>query len=141
MGTRSVEEVADVCGGRKFFQVYVWRDRELMADLLKRSAAAGYEAIMITVDTAVLGRRERDVRHGFSLPPKLGPDTIIDGLLHPRWLLDFLSNEPIKFSNCEGATVATAAMRSRWPSTSTASSTRRCRGTTSSGSEIAGTDR
>ena len=104
MGTRSVEEVADVCDGRKFFQVYVWRDRELMADLLERSAAAGYEAIMITVDTAVLGRRERDVRRGFSLPPKLGPDTIIDGLLHPRWLLDFLSNEPIKFSNCEGAT-------------------------------------
>ncbi|WP_419862858.1 alpha-hydroxy acid oxidase [Candidatus Poriferisodalis sp.] len=103
MGTRSVEEVAEACAGRKFFQVYVWRDRELMADLLERSAASGYEAIMITVDTAVLGRRERDVRHGFSLPPKLGPDTIIDGLLHPRWLLDFLSNEPIKFSNCEGA--------------------------------------
>lgn len=103
MGTRSVEEVAEVCSGRKFFQVYVWRDRELMADLLERSAACGYEAIMITVDTAVLGRRERDVRHGFSLPPKLGPDTIIDGLLHPRWLLDFLSNEPIKFSNCVGA--------------------------------------
>ncbi len=103
MGTRSIEEVAAVCSGRKFFQVYVWRDRALMADLLERSAAAGYEAIMITVDTAVLGRRERDVRHGFSLPPKLGLDTIIDGLTHPRWLLDFLSNEPITFSNCRGA--------------------------------------
>ena len=103
MGTRSIEEVAQVCGGRKFFQVYVWRDRKLLADLLERAAAAGYEAIMITVDTAVLGRRERDVRHGFSLPPKLGLDTLLDGLLHPAWTLDFLSNEPITFSNCVGA--------------------------------------
>ena len=103
MGTRSIEEVAEVFAGRKFFQVYVWRDRKLMAELLARAGAAGYEAIMITVDTAVLGRRERDVRHGFSLPPKLGPRTVIDGLLHPRWLWDFLGNEPIKFSNCEGA--------------------------------------
>ena len=103
MGTRSIEEVAQVCGGRKFFQVYVWRDRKLLADLLERAAAADYEAIMITVDTAVLGRRERDVRHGFSLPPKLGLDTLLDGLLHPAWTLDFLSNEPITFSNCVGA--------------------------------------
>ena len=103
MGTRSIEEVAQVCGGRKFFQVYVWRDRKLLAELLERAAAARYEAIMITVDTAVLGRRERDVRHGFALPPKLGLDTLLDGLLHPAWTLDFLSNEPITFSNCVGA--------------------------------------
>ena len=103
MGTRSIEEVAQVCGGRKFFQVYVWRDRKLLAELLERAAAADYEAIMITVDTAVLGRRERDVRHGFALPPKLGLDTLLDGLLHPAWTLDFLSNEPITFSNCVGA--------------------------------------
>ena len=103
MGTRSIEEVAQVCAGRKFFQVYVWRDRKLLADLLERAAASDYEAIMITVDTAVLGRRERDVRHGFALPPKLGLDTLLDGLLHPAWTLDFLSNEPITFSNCVGA--------------------------------------
>ncbi len=103
MGTRSIEEVATVHDGRKFFQVYVWRDRKLLSDLLDRAAASGYEAIMITVDTAVLGRRERDVRAGFALPPKLGIGTLIDGLLHPAWTLDFLTNEPITFSNCLGA--------------------------------------
>ena len=103
MGTRSIEEVAAVSEGRKFFQVYVWRDRGLLAELLERAATAGYEAIMITVDTAVLGRRERDVRAGFALPPKLGVDTLLDGLLHPSWTLDFLTNEPITFSNCVGA--------------------------------------
>ena len=105
MGTRSIEEVAQVCAGRKFFQVYVWKDKALLADLLVRAHAAGYEGIMITVDTTVLGRRERDVRRGFSLPPKLGHETIINGLLHPAWLKDFLSAEPIRFANVTGASV------------------------------------
>jgi L-lactate dehydrogenase (cytochrome) len=51
------------------------------------------------VDTAVLGRRERDVRRGFTLPPKLGPGTIIDGIMHPSWTWDFVRNDPITFAN------------------------------------------
>ncbi len=106
MGTRSIEEVAGVNSGRKILQVYVWRDRKLMAEMLERAVAADYEAIMITVDTAVLGRRERDVRHGFVLPPKLGIDTIWQGLLHPGWTWDFLTAEPIQFANMVGTTAA-----------------------------------
>lgn len=102
LGTRSIEEVAEVNGGHKIFQVYVWRDRSLVTDMLDRASAAGYDAIMITVDTAVLGRRERDVRRGFSLPPKLGWGTLVDGLTHPAWTLDFLTNEPITFANLTG---------------------------------------
>lgn len=102
LGTRSIEEVAQASGGHKIFQVYVWRDRQLVADMLDRAAAAGYDAIMITVDTAVLGRRERDVRRGFSLPPKLGVATLLDGLTHPAWTLDFLTHEPITFANLTG---------------------------------------
>jgi len=103
MGTRSIEEVAEVNDGRKWFQVYVWRDKPLLKEMLERAAAAGYEGIMITVDTAVLGRRERDVRRGFSLPPKVGLDTIIDGVRHPRWTSDFLRAEPIQFANVKGS--------------------------------------
>jgi L-lactate dehydrogenase (cytochrome) len=102
MATRSVEEVAAVSDGPKWFQVYVWRDRALVKDLLARAAASGYEAIMITVDTAVLGRRERDVRHGFTLPPKIGPRTVIDGMLHPAWTWNFVRAEPITFANATG---------------------------------------
>jgi L-lactate dehydrogenase (cytochrome) len=58
--------------------------------------------VWLTVDTAVLGRRERDVRRGFTLPPKIGPGTLIDGAIHPGWTLDFLRNEPIMFSNVVG---------------------------------------
>jgi L-lactate dehydrogenase (cytochrome) len=109
MGTRSIEEVAAVSNGRKWFQVYVWRDRGLVKEMLGRAAAAGYEAIVITVDTAVLGRRERDVRHGFTLPPRLGPGTLLDGALHPGWTWDFVRAEPITFANITGTGVPAGA--------------------------------
>jgi L-lactate dehydrogenase (cytochrome) len=99
MATRSIEEVAAVSRGPKWLQVYVWRDRGLVKELLSRAAQAGYEAIAITVDTAVLGRRERDVRRGFTMPPQLGPGTLIDGLLHPGWTWAFARADPITFAN------------------------------------------
>jgi L-lactate dehydrogenase (cytochrome) len=102
MATRSIEEVAAVSSGRKWFQVYVWRDRGLVKDMIDRAASAGYEALVLTVDTAVLGRRERDVRRGFTLPPKIGLGTLVDGLLHPAWTWAFVRAEPIRFANVVG---------------------------------------
>ncbi len=116
MATRSIEEVEAaqqsvsqgndghaVDASRRWFQVYVWKDRGLLKELLDRAQGSGYEAIMITVDTAVLGRRERDVRRGFTLPPQIGLDTIIDGALHPGWTWQFVRSEPILFANVVGA--------------------------------------
>ena len=102
MGTRSIEEVASVSSGDKWFQIYTWRDRPLVEELVGRAREAGFSTVWLTVDTAVLGRRERDVRRGFTLPPKIGPWTLVDGALHPGWTLDFLRNEPIKFANVVG---------------------------------------
>jgi L-lactate dehydrogenase (cytochrome) len=103
LSTRSIEEVAAVSNGPKWFQVYVWKDRALVHDMLTRAESLDYEAIMLTVDTAVLGRRERDVRRGFTLPPKLGPGTLIDGIRHPSWTWDFVRHDPITFANISGA--------------------------------------
>ena len=58
--------------------------------------------MVITVDTSVLDRRERDVRRGFTMPPTIGPGTIVDGIRHPRWTYDLLCHEPITFSNILG---------------------------------------
>jgi L-lactate dehydrogenase (cytochrome) len=99
MSTRSIEEVAAVSTGRKWFQVYTWKDRGLVREMVERAAVAGYEALWLTVDTAVLGRRERDARRGFAIPPAIGPGTVIDGVLHPAWTLDLLTHEPITFAN------------------------------------------
>ncbi len=106
LSTRSIEEVAAANSGSKWFQVYMWRDRTVVKSMLDRAAACGYEAAMLTVDTAVFGKRDRDARRGFALPPKIGPSTLIDGALHPRWTLDLLRNEPILFSNLIGADVS-----------------------------------
>ncbi|TFH16939.1 MAG: alpha-hydroxy-acid oxidizing protein, partial [Acidimicrobiales bacterium] len=102
MGTRSIEELAAVSDGDKWFQIYTWRDRGIVKELVDRSKQAGFTAVWLTVDTAVLGRRERDVRRGMTLPPKIGPGTIVDGAIHPGWTWDFLRNEPITFANVVG---------------------------------------
>jgi len=108
LSTRSIEEVAHASdsvtwGGdgerRLWFQVYTWRDRGLVKEMVERAAACHYEALILTVDLAVLGRRERDVRRGFSLPPKIGLDTIFDGIRHPGWTWKFVRSEPIRFAN------------------------------------------
>lgn len=105
LGTRSIEEVASVASGRLWFQLYVFKDRGLVGDMIDRAAAAGYEALCVTVDTAMLGKRERDVRRGFTLPPKLGLSTIFDGIVHPGWTWKFVTSEPITFANVAGQPV------------------------------------
>ena len=109
MSTRSIEEVRSVSDGRLWFQVYAWRDRGLVREMIDRATAASYEALVLTVDTAALGRRERDVRRGFSLPPSIGPGTFIDGALHPVWTWQFLRSEPIRFANVLGGDVGDGA--------------------------------
>lgn len=104
MGTRSVEEVAAVSNGSKWFQVYVWRDKGLLKDMILRAKEAGFEVLCITVDAAMLGRRERDVRRGFTLPPKMGIDTLFEGMIRPSWSLRFALAEPISFANVAGNT-------------------------------------
>ncbi|MEE2768246.1 MAG: alpha-hydroxy acid oxidase [Actinomycetota bacterium] len=105
MGTRSIEECAAVAGpdARLWYQVYTWKDRSLVRNLVERAGDAGFEALCVTVDAPVLGRRERDVRRGFTLPPEIGPDTFLEGLRHPRWTWRFLRSEPIRFASAEGA--------------------------------------
>ncbi len=119
LATRSIEDVAAaadaVGGGPRWFQIYVWRDRGLVKEMVRRAEEHGYEALMVTVDTAVFGRRERDVRRGFTLPPSIGPGTLIDGALHPAWSLAFVRAEPITFANIsddasrDGSTAVTLA--------------------------------
>ena len=104
MGTRSVEEVAAVSNGSKWFQVYVWRDKGLLKDMILRAKEAGFDVLCITVDAAMLGRRERDVRRGFTLPPKMGLDTVLEGMIRPGWSLRFALAEPISFANVAGNT-------------------------------------
>jgi 4-hydroxymandelate oxidase len=78
MSTRSLEDIARAASGPLWFQLYVYRDRSISESLVRRAEAAGYHALVLTVDTPRLGSRERDLRNGFSLPPHLRMANFID---------------------------------------------------------------
>ena len=100
LGTTSIEDVAAAAPtGRNWFQLYVWRDRAAGEHLMKRAKAAGYEALILTVDAPVAGARLRDLRNGFSIPPALTLKTIADGALHPSWWINLLTTPPLTFAS------------------------------------------
>lgn len=83
----SIEQVAAVGPGRRWFQLYVFKDRSITESMIERAARAGYEALVLTVDVPVVGVRERDRRNGFTIPLRLGARTILDFAMHPGWCL------------------------------------------------------
>jgi L-lactate dehydrogenase (cytochrome) len=99
MGTTSIEAFAAAADGRRWFQLYLWRDREASRDFVVRAQEAGYEALVLTVDTPVAGARFRDVRNGLTIPPSLSLRTITEGALHPAWWFDLLTTEPLEFAS------------------------------------------
>jgi 4-hydroxymandelate oxidase len=69
LSTCALEEVSGACGGGLWFQLYVYKDRAMTQELVARAEGCGYRALVLTVDTPLLGRRYRDVRNNFVLPP------------------------------------------------------------------------
>jgi L-lactate dehydrogenase (cytochrome) len=109
LGTTSIEELAAAAPKvRRWFQLYVWRDRAASQELIDRALAAGYEALLLTVDVPVAGARLRDVRNGFTIPPSLAGKALVDIALKPAWWLNFLTREPVTFASLRSwdATVA-----------------------------------
>jgi L-lactate dehydrogenase (cytochrome) len=102
MGTTTIEDVAEAAPrARKWFQLYLWRDRGPAKDLVQRAADAGYDTLMLTVDTPVGGARLRDVRNGLTIPPALSLRTLADGALHPHWWFNLLTTEPLNFASLD----------------------------------------
>jgi L-lactate dehydrogenase (cytochrome) len=100
MGTTSMEALAAAAPKvRRWFQLYLWRDRAASEAMVQRAQAAGYEALVLTVDTPVAGPRLRDVRNGFTIPPALTLRTFANAALHPRWWIDLLTTEPLEFAS------------------------------------------
>lgn len=100
MGTTSIEQLASESGsGRLWFQLYIWRDRGASGEFVERAAAAGYEALVLTVDTAVPGPRLRDERNGLTIPPSLSARTMLDAALRPAWWFDLLTTPPLEFAS------------------------------------------
>lgn len=102
MGTRSIEEVATAApNGRNWFQLYMWKDRERSMALVERAKAAGFEALMLTVDVPVAGDRLRDKYNGMTIPPALTLKTIANALPRPEWWINFLTTDALKFASLD----------------------------------------
>jgi L-lactate dehydrogenase (cytochrome) len=114
MGTTSIEELAVAApNGRRWFQLYLWRDREASRDFVARADVAGYEALVLTVDTPVPGPRLRDVRNGLTIPPSLSLKTFAEGALHPAWWFDLFTTEPLEFASLRRSEGTVAELVSR----------------------------
>ena len=102
MATTTIEDIAKASDVTRWFQLYVLRDRGLTKAFIDRAKATGCTALVLTVDTKMQGPRERDMRNGFTVPPKFTLGTMLDFALHFRWLMDVGLGPKIAFRNFEG---------------------------------------
>lgn len=102
MATCSIEDIAREGDVPNWFQLYVLRDRGLTKAFIERARAARCSALVLTVDTKLQGPRERDMRNGFTVPPRFGPSTLLDFAYHWRWLMDIGFGPKITFRNFLG---------------------------------------
>jgi (S)-mandelate dehydrogenase len=100
--TTLIETIAEQAGGRLWFQAYVLKDRDYFWQLLQRAANAGYEALIITVDLAVGGKRVRDAHNHFAIPFKFTSRNMLDALRHPVWLSQLLRHGMPVMENLRG---------------------------------------
>jgi L-lactate dehydrogenase (cytochrome) len=99
MASCPIEEVAAAVSGPLWFQMYIWRDRGLVLEMLRRARAAGMSVLVLTVDVPCAGGRDRDRRNGFSIPPRVTLRALAGGALHPRWSSGFLRQPRIRWGN------------------------------------------
>ncbi len=102
MATIGIEQLAQAVPGRLWFQLYVLRNPEANATLVARADAAGYEALVVTVDLPAGGKRERDLRNGITIPLRFSGRHLIEGATHPKWALGMLRGGMPEFVNVRG---------------------------------------
>lgn len=99
MSTSTVEDIKKIATNPTWFQLYVMRDRGVSRELIERAKAAGCSALVLTVDVAMQGQRDRDMRNGFSVPPRLSVANLFNFALHSGWVWRYLTGtKPIPAS-------------------------------------------
>ena len=100
LGTTTIEDVvASAPGGRNWFQLYMWKDREGSMALVERAKRAGVKNLVLTVDVPAAGQRIRDYRNGLTVPPRLTAGTVINAIPRPAWWINFLTTPSIEFAS------------------------------------------
>ena len=101
LATHSIEEIAALTGGPKLFQLYVHKDAGLNTSMIERCQAAKFDALALTVDTIVSGKRERCLRSGFTTPPRFSASALWSYATRPRWTLDYVFGPKFRLPNLD----------------------------------------
>jgi len=101
LATVGIEEIAALVSTPKLFQLYVHKDAGLNTSMIERCKAAGFDAMALTVDTIVAGKRERCARSGFTTPPRFTPSAVWSYATRPRWALDYVFREKFRLPNLD----------------------------------------
>ena len=115
MANSTIEEISNISGGPKMFQIYIHKVKGLTDNLIDRCKSSGFNAMCLTVDTVVAGNRERDHRWGFTTPPKLTLKSILGFMMRPMWTFNYLTHEKFQLANVshvtqKGASIAKGVM-------------------------------
>jgi len=104
ISTTGIDEVSSIlpCHHPKLFQVYVWKDRDLLRDVLRQAKEGNFQSLALTVDFSWYGNRERDIRNGFTIPPAYTAKQIYEALKKPAWTWDFLSTPAYRYALIAG---------------------------------------
>ena len=102
LATLSIEEIAALTNGPKLFQLYVHKDKGLNASMIERCREAQFDALALTVDTIVSGKRERCLRSGFTTPPRFSASSLWSYATRPRWTLDYVFGPKFRLPNLDG---------------------------------------
>ena len=101
LATVSIEEIAALIKSPKLFQLYVHKDLGLNRSMIERCQAAKFDAIALTVDTIVGGKRERCTRSGFSSPPRFTPSSLLSYAVKPAWAMNYVFREKFALPNLD----------------------------------------
>ena len=104
MATSSIEEIANISGGPKMFQIYIHKLKGLTDNLIDRCKSSGFKSMCLTVDTVTAGNRERDHHWGFTTPPKLTFKSILSFMKRPGWTFNYLTHEKFQMANVKDFT-------------------------------------
>lgn len=101
LATVSIEDIGALVSSPKMFQFYYHKDQGLNRSMIERCRAAKFDAIALTVDVSVSGKRERCARSGFKSPPRFTPSSALSYALKPRWALDYVFREKFSLPNLD----------------------------------------
>jgi L-lactate dehydrogenase (cytochrome) len=104
MATSSIEEISNISGGPKMFQIYIHKIKGLTDNLIDRCKSSGFKSMCLTVDTVTAGNRERDHKWGFTTPPKLTLKSILSFMMRPKWTFNYLRHEKFQLTNVKDFT-------------------------------------